>query len=62
MKKVLFIAAIAMCAMSCGNKAAKCEGHCEEACCEAAAEEVVVEEAVVEGVIDSAAVEVVDAE
>lgn len=62
MKKVLFIAAIAMCAMSCGNKAAKCcEGKCEGAC-EAAAEEVVVEEPVVEEVIDSAAVEVVDAE
>lgn len=29
MKKVLFLAAIAMCAMACGNKAEKCCGACD---------------------------------
>ena len=44
MKKVLLIAAVALCAMSCGNKNAKC---CEGSCCDstaAATEEVVVVE------------------
>lgn len=32
MKKMMFIAAIAMCAMACGTKATKCEGNCEQKC------------------------------
>ena len=34
MKKVLLIAAVALCAMSCGNKNAKC---CEGSCCDSTA-------------------------
>lgn len=59
MKKMMFIAAIAFCAMSCGNKAA--EAPAEEA---APVEEVVVEEvandSLVEEVVEAAA-EVVEA-
>ena len=61
MKKVLLIAAVALCAMGCCKKADKaCEGNC---CAEEAAVEVVEEaEEVVEvaEVADSAAVEVVE--
>ncbi|MCQ2313169.1 MAG: hypothetical protein MJZ84_06970 [Paludibacteraceae bacterium] len=32
MKKMMFIAAIAMCAMACGTKATKCDGKCEGKC------------------------------
>ena len=34
MKKMMFIAAIALCAMACGNcsKSSKCEGKCEQKC------------------------------
>lgn len=48
MKKMMFIAAIALCAMACGNcsKSSKCEGKCEQKCEQACA--------------DSAAVEVVE--
>ena len=57
MKKVLLIAAVALCAMGCCKKADKaCEGNC---CAEEAAVEVVEEAEVVE-VADSAAVEVVE--
>lgn len=44
MKKVLLIAAVALCAMSCGNKNAKCEGSCCDAEAAVATEEVVVVE------------------
>lgn len=50
MKKIMFLAAIALCAMSCGNKAQKA---CEGECCQ---EEAVVCEEVVEEVVDSAEV------
>lgn len=52
MKKMMFIAAIALCAMACGN-CSKCNNKCEGAC-ETADSTVVVEE-----VVDSAAVETV---
>ena len=45
MKKVLLIAAVALCAMSCGNKNAKCESSC---CDSTAADSAVVVEEVVE--------------
>ncbi len=56
MKKMMFIAAIALCAMACGNcsKSSKCEGECEQQCeqkCEQACEQ---------ACADSAAVEVVE--
>lgn len=60
MKKIMFVAAIALCAMSCGNKAQKA---CNGECCQEA--EAVVAEEVVEEVVDSAEVvveEVVEAE
>ncbi len=44
MKKVLLIAAVALCAMSCGNKNAKCEGSCCDAEAAVATEKVVVVE------------------
>lgn len=44
MKKMMFIAAIALCAMACGNcKSSKCEGKCEGNCeqkCEQKCEQV----------------------
>lgn len=59
MKKVLFVAAIALCAMSCGNKAAEnTEAQAEEVV-EVAAEEVATEEAPAEEVVEVAAEEVV---
>ncbi len=58
MKKMMFIAAIALCAMACGNcsKEGKCEGNCEGKCeqkCEQVCEQA-------EVVVDSTA-EVVEA-
>lgn len=58
MKKVLLIAAVALCAMGCCKKADKaCEGNC---CAKEAAVEVVEEAEEVVEVADSAAVEVVE--
>ena len=48
MKKMMFIAAIAMCAMACGN-CKKCDKQCEKQCEEAAVE--VVEEAVADSAV-----------
>lgn len=42
MKKVLFIAVVALCAMACGNKAAENAG----ACCDTAAVDTVAEQVV----------------
>lgn len=61
MKKIMFVAAIALCAMSCGGN--KAEKACDKQCCQEA-EAVVAEEVVAEEVVDSAAVvveEVVEA-
>lgn len=41
MKKVLFIAAVALCAMACGNKAADKAGCCDSAATDTVAEQVV---------------------
>ncbi len=41
MKKVLFIAAVALCAMACGNKAADKAGCCDTAATDTVAEQVV---------------------
>ncbi len=41
MKKVLFIAAVALCAMACGNKAAENAGACDSAAVDTVAEQVV---------------------
>ncbi len=53
MKKMMFIAAIALCAMACGNcsKSSKCEGKCEQKC----------EQTCEQACTDSTAVEVVEA-
>ncbi len=63
MKKILFVAAIALCAMSCGKKEAKTEACTEEAPAAVevveAQEEAVVEEAPAE-VVEEAAAEVVE--
>lgn len=56
MKKIMFVAAIALCAMSCGGN--KAEKACDKQCCQEA------EAVVAEEVVDSAAVvveEVVEA-
>ena len=41
MKKVLFIAAVALCAMACGNKAAENAGACDSAAVDTVDEQVV---------------------
>lgn len=61
MKKVLLIAAVALCAMSCGKKACdKCEGECQEAAAVEAVEEAApVEEVAADSVVVEAADSVV---
>ena len=61
MKKVLLIAAVALCAMSCGNKNAKCEGSCCDSTA-AVEETVVVEEAAAQDTTVAEVVEEVAAE
>jgi len=58
MKKVLFVAAIALCAMGCCKK---CDKSCQGQCCqEAAADTVVVEEAAADAVVVEEAAEVIE--
>lgn len=59
MKKVLLIAAVALCAMSCGNKNAKCEGSCCDSTAAATEEVVVVEEEAAAEVVEEVAAETV---
>ncbi len=65
MKKVLLIALVAVCAMGCCKKSAKCEGQCCEGekteCCQKAAEENCCEQAVADTAVEEVeATEVVE--